>query len=66
MAQPAQIPGLAELRQQINAVDSQLLELLNRRALRLSASDCLVDQSIRIPAGAGTGIYSHQCFSHIY
>lgn len=32
MAQPAQIPGLAELRQQINAVDSQLLELLSRRA----------------------------------
>ena len=32
MAEPSQIPGLAELRRQIDDVDSQLLELLNRRA----------------------------------
>lgn len=32
MAQPAQIPGLSELRAQIDELDSQLLELLNRRA----------------------------------
>ena len=32
MAQPAQIPGLAELRVQIDALDSQLLELLSQRA----------------------------------
>ena len=32
MAEPFQIPGLAELREQIDDVDSQLLELLNRRA----------------------------------
>ena len=32
MSQPAQIPGLAELRMQIDALDSQLLELLNQRA----------------------------------
>ena len=35
MAEPFQIPGLAELREQIDDVDSRLLELLNRRA-RLS------------------------------
>ena len=35
MAQPSQIPGLAELRVQIDALDSQLLDLLNQRA-RLS------------------------------
>jgi chorismate mutase/prephenate dehydratase len=35
MAEQVQIPGLAELRIQIDEVDSQLLELLNRRA-RLS------------------------------
>lgn len=35
MAQPSAIPGLAELRVQIDALDSQLLELLSRRA-RLS------------------------------
>ena len=32
MAQPAQIPGLAELRVQIDALDTQLLELLSQRA----------------------------------
>ena len=32
MAQPAQIPGLSELRVQIDALDSQLLELLSQRA----------------------------------
>jgi chorismate mutase/prephenate dehydratase len=32
MAQPSPIPGLAELRVQIDALDSQLLELLSRRA----------------------------------
>ncbi|MBQ4615553.1 MAG: prephenate dehydratase [Mailhella sp.] len=32
MAQPAQTPGLPELRVQIDALDSQLLELLSRRA----------------------------------
>ena len=32
MAEPFQIPGLAELREQIDEVDSRLLELLNRRA----------------------------------
>ena len=32
MAEPFQIPGLAELRRQIDDVDAQLLELLNRRA----------------------------------
>lgn len=32
MAEPSQIPGLAELREQIDDVDRQLLELLNRRA----------------------------------
>ena len=32
MAEPFQIPGLAQLREQIDEVDSQLLELLNRRA----------------------------------
>ncbi|WP_346665133.1 prephenate dehydratase [uncultured Mailhella sp.] len=32
MAEPFQIPGLADLRRQIDDVDSQLLELLNRRA----------------------------------
>lgn len=32
MAEPFQIPGLAELREQIDDVDSRLLELLNRRA----------------------------------
>lgn len=32
MAQPASIPGLPELRVQIDTVDSQLLELLSRRA----------------------------------
>ena len=32
MAEPFQIPGLAELREQIDDVDAQLLELLNRRA----------------------------------
>ena len=32
MAQPSQIPGLAELRVQIDALDSQLLDLLNQRA----------------------------------
>lgn len=32
MSQPAQIPGLAELRMQIDALDAQLLELLNQRA----------------------------------
>ena len=37
MAEPFQIPGLAELREQIDDVDSQLLELLNRRA-RLSVA----------------------------
>lgn len=37
MAEPSLIPGLAKLREQIDAVDSQLLELLNRRA-RLSLS----------------------------
>ena len=35
MAKPAQIPGLAELRVQIDALDSQLLDLLSQRA-RLS------------------------------
>ena len=35
MAQPSAIPGLAELRVQIDALDSQLLNLLNQRA-RLS------------------------------
>ena len=35
MAQPPQISGLAELRVQIDALDSQLLELLSQRA-RLS------------------------------
>ncbi|HJD97430.1 bifunctional chorismate mutase/prephenate dehydratase [Mailhella massiliensis] len=32
MAEPFQIPGLAKLREEIDAVDSALLELLNRRA----------------------------------
>lgn len=32
MAEPFQIPGLAQLREQIDSVDSALLELLNRRA----------------------------------
>lgn len=32
MAEPFQIPGLAELRRQIDDVDARLLELLNRRA----------------------------------
>ena len=32
MAEPFQIPGLTELREQIDDVDSRLLELLNRRA----------------------------------
>ena len=32
MAQPAQIPGLTELRMQIDALDAQLLALLNQRA----------------------------------
>ena len=32
MSQPSPIPGLAELRVQIDALDSQLLELLSRRA----------------------------------
>ena len=32
MAEPFQIPGLAELREEIDAVDSELLALLNRRA----------------------------------
>ena len=35
MADPVDVPGLADLRRQIDAVDSQLLELLNRRS-RLS------------------------------
>ncbi len=37
MEEPFQIPGLAELREQIDDVDSTLLELLNRRA-RLSVA----------------------------
>ena len=32
MAEPFQIPGLTELREQIDDVDSRLLELMNRRA----------------------------------